>query len=129
MKTKFAPGELPMYFGARSRNFEYARQNREKATPAETALWEAVKNKKLQGLKFRRQHPIDILIVDFYCPETNLAIEIDGKYHQETEQQAYDQNRSAMLKEAGTNEIRFENEEVLNNLAMVLEKIIQATTP
>ncbi len=125
MKPKFLPGEMPMYYGAPARVFEYARQNRGKLTPAESVLWEAIKNKKLKGCKFRRQHPIGIFIVDFYCHEMALAIEIDGKYHEEEIQQEYDNNRTKLLEEAGIFELRFRNEEVLNDLNSVLAKIEQ----
>jgi very-short-patch-repair endonuclease len=123
MKPKFLPGEMPMYFGAPARIFEYARQNRGKPTPAESVLWDAIKNKKLKGYKFRRQHPIGIFIVDFYCHEMALAIEVDGKYHDENAQQEYDSNRTKLLEEAGIFELRFRNEEILNDLNAVLTKI------
>ena len=125
MKPKFNPGKLPMFFGTFARNFEYAQQNRSKPTPAEDALWNALKSKQLKGLKFRRQHPIGVFIVDFYCHTAQLAIEIDGAYHLEANQQEYDHNRTMMLREAGIGEIRFSNEAVLNDLESVLEKILE----
>jgi len=124
MKTKYVPGEMPMFFGTYSRNFEYARENRMKSTPAEEQLWTELKNKKLKGLKFRRQHPVGIFILDFYCHSAKLAIELDGGYHLSVEQKEYDSNRAAMLQEAGISEIRFSNSEILNNLSDVLEKIV-----
>ena len=90
MKTKYVPGEMPMFFGTYSRNFEYARENRMKSTPAEEQLWTELKNKKLKGLKFRRQHPVGIFILDFYCHSAKLAIELDGGYHLSVEQKEYD---------------------------------------
>jgi very-short-patch-repair endonuclease len=125
MKPKFTPGKLPMFYGTYARNFEYARQNRNKPTPAEDVLWSALKNKQLKGLKFRRQHPIGVFIVDFYCHTTQLAIELDGAYHLEANQQEYDQHRTMMLQEAGIDEIRFSNEVVLNDLESVLKKILE----
>jgi len=113
-----------MFFGTYSRNFEYARENRMKSTPAEEQLWTELKNKKLKGLKFRRQHPVGIFILDFYCHSAKLAIELDGGYHLSVEQKEYDSNRAAMLQEAGISEIRFSNSEILNNLSDVLEKIV-----
>jgi very-short-patch-repair endonuclease len=90
-------------------------------------LWEALKGKKLRGLKFRRQHPIGSYIADFYCHEVKLVVEIDGKYHLEADQQEYDRNRTAVLKEVGVQLLRFQNEKVLNNLADVLMEIEHAT--
>ena len=127
MKTKFLPGKMPMYFGANAQKFDYARQNRQNATSSEAVLWEALKGKKLRGLKFRRQHPIGSYIADFYCHEVKLVVEIDGKYHLEADQQEYDRNRTAVLKEVGVQLLRFQNEQMLNNLADVLVKIEQAT--
>ena len=124
MNTKYVPGEMPMFFGTYSRNFEYARENRIKSTPAEEQLWTELKNKKLKGLKFRRQHPVGIFILDFYCHSAKLAIELDGGYHLSVEQKEYDSNRTAMLQEAGISEIRFSNSEISNNLSDVLEKIV-----
>lgn len=99
---------------------EFARENRKNQTRAESVLWEAVRNKNL-GYKFRRQHAIGDFIVDFVCIEKNLVIEVDGAYHDQ--QKEYDDQRTLYLKEFGYNEIRFTNEDVLNNQSAVVEKI------
>ena len=117
--------QLEMYYGALTRNFEYAKQNRVNSTPAESALWEELRNKKLKGYKFRRQHPVGIFILDFYCHVAKLAIEIDGEYHLEQEQQIYDRARTELLNQAGIQELRFTNQDILTNLPSVLGSIIQ----
>ena len=117
--------QLEMYYGALTRNFEYAKQNRVNSTPAESALWEELRNKKLKGYKFRRQHPVGVFILDFYCHTAKLAIEIDGEYHLEQEQQIYDRARTELLNQAGINELRFTNQDILTNLPSVLCTIIQ----
>jgi very-short-patch-repair endonuclease len=65
-----------------------ARQMRCKPTPAEKQLWQKLKNKQLLGLKFRRQHSIDRFIVDFYCNEVRLVVEVDGSIHDYTQEKA-----------------------------------------
>ena len=117
--------QLEMYYGALTRNFEYAKQNRVNSTPAESALWEELRNKKLKGYKFRRQHPVGVFILDFYCHTAKLAIEIDGEYHLEQEQQIYDRARTELLNQAGIKELRFTNQDILTNLPSVLGSIIQ----
>ena len=117
--------QLEMYYGALTRNFEYAKQNRVNSTPAESALWEELRNKKLKGYKFRRQHPVGVFILDFYCHTAKLAIEIDGEYHLEQEQQIYDRARTELLNQAGIQELRFTNQDILTNLSSVLGTIIQ----
>jgi very-short-patch-repair endonuclease len=124
MQEKKQPKEPILFFGAPGRIFEYARQNREKPTPAEAALWAELSGKKIKGLRFRRQHPIGVFIVDFYSHAAKLAIEIDGAYHFEANQMEYDQNRTALLQEVGIREIRFTNEAVLGDVAKVLEVIV-----
>ena len=105
-----------------------ARQMRHEPTHAENILWEAIRNRKLSNFKFRRQHPIDRFIVDFYCHEFKLAIEVDGDYHLEAEQQEYDENRSYNLNEYGVVVLRFSNDEVLYDINKVKSKIIDKIT-
>ncbi len=88
-------------------------------THAELKLWEALKGNKL-GVKFRRQHPVLIYIVDFYCHQKKLVVEVDGEYHDKEEQIIKDAERTADLLEIGLQVIRFTNDEVLNNLEAVL---------
>ena len=75
-----------MWKGATPRIFSNAKKLRDNATDSENILWEALRNKRLDGYKFRRQHPLAIYIADFYCHELKLVIEVDGGYHQTKEQ-------------------------------------------
>jgi very-short-patch-repair endonuclease len=92
-------------------------------------LWSFLRNRKLGGLKFRRQHKIDRFILDFYCSEKRLCIEVDGAIHNTVEQRAKDQGRTAALEAHGIQVIRFSNAEVRFNIASVLEKILTARPP
>jgi very-short-patch-repair endonuclease len=98
----------------------YLRKN---LTEAELVLWEILKNKKLCGRKFRRQHSIGHYIVDFYCPSERLIIELDGQHHFTPEGIIQDQERDNHLKMMNLTVLRFENEDVLNNLTLVLKEI------
>ncbi len=102
---------------------EFAKNNRKNATEAEDKLWQEVRNKKINGYKFRRQHPIAGYIPDFVCLERRLVIEIDGDYHNEEEQKKYDTLRTTLLKEINYHLIRFTNEQVLEKMPWVLEEI------
>ena len=101
-----------------------ARRLRRNMTPAEKKLWQALKGKKLGGLKFRTQHPVGPLILDFYCPACKLVVELDGGVHEE--QAEYDEARTRHLNEYNYRVIRFRNEEVLEDLPPVLEQILEA---
>ena len=92
-------------------------------TEAEKILWSCLRNRKFYGFKFRRQHPVSDFIADFYCHEANLVVEVDGEYHNDSEQRAYDENRTYHLKELRIKVIRFTNSEVINNLDYVLHEI------
>jgi very-short-patch-repair endonuclease len=100
-----------------------ARELRQNLTPAEDRLWAAIRNRQLNGWRFRCQHPVGRFIVDFYCPAYKLAIEIDGDIH--LKQVEYDSARTKQLANYGYRVIRFKNEEVLNNLDRVLHAIDQ----
>ena len=101
---------------------EAAGELRHNMTPAEELLWERLKLKRLNGLRFRRQHPIGRFILDFYCPEHKLVIEVDGPIH---EQQAeHDEERTEQLRSAGLTVLRFKNVEVMEQTEQVLEKIL-----
>ncbi len=100
-----------------------ARDNRKNPTQAEAILWEELRDRKLDGHKFRRQHPMDSFIVDFVQIENQLIVEIDGPIHQEVDNPNYDEYRTLLLNEKGFRVIRFTNDEVLSNLEGVLTKI------
>ncbi|MCX6757892.1 MAG: endonuclease domain-containing protein [Candidatus Nomurabacteria bacterium] len=97
-----------------------ARYLRKEATEAEKILWEELRKDKI-GITFRRQHPIDKFILDFYAPKIKLAIELDGEIHKEN--QEYDKMRTEYLNSKNIKVIRFWNSEVENNLKKVLAKI------
>lgn len=101
---------------------EFARENRKKATLAETILWESVRNNSL-GVKFLRQHVIGDYIVDFVSREGGLVIEVDGGYHAEPRQQEDDLYRESALEQMGFHVIRFSNEEILYNIEQVIKEI------
>ncbi|NES20008.1 MAG: DUF559 domain-containing protein [Symploca sp. SIO3E6] len=98
-----------------------ARKLRNNLTPAEARLWEALRNKQLEGLRFRRQHPVGNFILDFYCPAVRLVVEVDGAIHDS--QTEYDDARTAKLAEYGYKVLRFRNEQVMNDLPKVLAEI------
>ena len=98
-----------------------ARGLRRRMTDAERLLWRALRNRALAGHKFRRQHPIGQFIADFACPIRRLVIELDGGQHADRREQ--DDARTRILARQGYRVLRFWNNEVLNNLAGVLETI------
>jgi very-short-patch-repair endonuclease len=99
-----------------------ARVLRQEETKAEKILWEKLRNKKLD-VKFRRQHPIDMYILDFYAPDVKLAIELDGSSHNIKENKEYDKDREEYLKFKSVEILRFWNSEIEKNLDYVLNKI------
>ena len=115
--------DYDMHCGASPIIFERARVLRASMTHSENRLWSEVKEKKILGLKFRRQHPMSSFIVDFYCHELKLAVEVDGGYHNGEEQKVLDIERSDQLRELGITIIRFSNEQVDEELQEVLEEI------
>jgi very-short-patch-repair endonuclease len=115
--------ERDMYFGAKKDIILKARELRKNMIEAEETLWNSLRRKQINGFLFRRQHPIDIFIVDFYCHELKLVIEIDGGIHTDTEVAKYDRGREAEIEKFGLKIIRFTNNEVFNNTKYVIEKI------
>ena len=101
---------------------ENAKANRKNPTEAESAMWDMLKGNNL-GYHFRRQHIILDYIVDFVCLEKGLVIELDGGYHNDPQQKAYDGYRTAHLQRLGYTELRFKNEELLFNPDDVIKKI------
>jgi very-short-patch-repair endonuclease len=109
-----------------------ARGLRGNATDAETRLWHALRRDQIHDLHFRRQHPIGLYTLDFYCPSLKLAVEVDGGQHAEQRKQA-DERRVRWLANSGIVVIRYWNNDVLQNLEGVLTdlltKIEQRVTP
>ena len=111
-----------LFLGADGYLFEMAKQLRRYETEAERLLWSRLCNKQL-GVKFRRQHPLNTYVVDFYCYSHKLVIEVDGPIHETQEANFNDNMRSQALKEFNIEVVRFTNDEVLFNMENVLEKI------
>ena len=92
------------------------RQLRSDMTGAEKRLWSRLRMKQLHGLKFRRQHGIGPYIVDFYCPERSIVIEVDGDTHGDDIQVKKDRQKEAYLQSLGLQVIRYVNDDILHNL-------------
>lgn len=110
-----------MYFRAKPGILENARLLRKNMTNAEKILWEKLNNNQLLGLRFRRQHPIDMFIADFYCHKARLVIELDGQIHNDHIE--YDDGREAEIERYNLKVIRFKNEEVTEDIEKVLIEI------
>ena len=95
---------------------------RKEPAPAEKKLWACLRDRQLNGFKFRRQHPMGAYIADFYCHAVRLVAEIDGESHGHRE--AYDTTRTQILSRGGDHVIRFANEDVHDFLDNVLEEIL-----
>jgi very-short-patch-repair endonuclease len=105
---------------------ERARENRKNPTKAESKIWrEILRMKQFADFKFLRQKPIDNYIVDFYCSELRLVIEVDGDSHVESVE--YDALRTSILESLGLRVIRFTNADVLGNIEGVYEELIKVT--
>lgn len=111
-----------MYYGANSWVFQRAEELRNRMTPAEEILWNAIHINEWK-LKFRRQHPIANWVVDFYCHPIKLVIEIDGDVHEAEDVKKNDEERQSYLQKMGLTILRFKNEEVFQNKKAVLQKI------
>ncbi len=114
---------MSMFYGASKEIRARARRLRKKSTKAEELLWEVLRNEKLAGLKFRRQHPAANYILDFYCHSQKMAIEIDGPVHDSDWHEESDIKREQVLKSLGIKVIRFRNDEVLFDLNLVISNI------
>jgi very-short-patch-repair endonuclease len=112
-----------IYHGTEPDILANARENRRNLTSAEYDLWQILRSRRLNGIKFRRQHPVEQFIVDFYCHEAKLVIEVDGGYHDRPGQAEADKGRERRLAELGLTVIRFTNEEVMYNIDLVRSRI------
>lgn len=112
-----AKQKLPHYL------VELIRVFRKHPTKAEVILWECLRDRRLTGFKFRRQHPIGRYVADFYCHEARLIIEVDGEIHVQSEQREYDRVRQAELEAQGLKVLRFKNDRVLFETEQVLKEI------
>ena len=101
------------------------RELRNNSTPEEAVLWTQIKSRKIKGYKWRRQHPIGEYILDFYCPEAKLCIELDGAAHYTYNGAREDSIRTSFLNSKGIKVIRFENRLIWDNIDGVIEIIEQ----
>jgi very-short-patch-repair endonuclease len=101
---------------------------RQAMTSAEFKLWTKLRNRQLGGVRFRRQVPLGPFIVDFYCPERKLVVEVDGSQHFSPVQQAADSRRDAWLRRSGNTVLRFANRDVVSNLAGVCDAILSVAS-
>jgi very-short-patch-repair endonuclease len=103
-----------------------ARGLRRSETSAEHILWSKLRNRQIDGWKFKRQFPFGYYVLDFFCFDARLAVEVDGATHSEKTQIAQDHERTAFLTENGVRVVRFSNADVQENLEGVLEMIYLA---
>jgi len=122
-----------VFQNSRINNLKRLEANRKKlrnnATSAEETLWIFLKKRRLSGRKFRRQFSVQNYILDFYCFDEKLAIELDGKHHYTTEGRILDAERDAFLRGMGIQVLRFENRRVFENVKKVLEEIEKSFLP
>ena len=96
---------------------------RSHATPAEAVLWKMLKGRNADGMKFRRQQGIGPYVLDFYCPELRLCVELDGSSHDYKYE--YDEQRTEFLQKQGIRVLRFSNEQVWQGLDSVVDEIVR----
>jgi imidazole glycerol-phosphate synthase subunit HisF len=111
-----------MFYGASPLIFQRAKELRNTVTHAEMIIWNYLRGNQ-SGFKFRRQHPVGNFILDFYCHQLKLAIEIDGSIHNNEETKINDAERQKILEAEGIKVIRFKNEEVMKKTEDVIKKI------
>ncbi|MEO8504528.1 MAG: DUF559 domain-containing protein [Acidobacteriota bacterium] len=104
---------------------ENSRRLRQHDTDAEHRLWEVLRDRRLGGKKFRRQHAVGRFVLDFYCPAEKVAVELDGAGHQAVDQIQYDEERTKLLHARSIRVLRFANEEVLLEPERVSDTILQ----
>ncbi len=106
----------------------FAKSMRHTATDAEHLMWQILRGKRFINLKFRRQHVIQPYIVDFYCHEIGLVIELDGSQHGTDDAIEYDAERTEFLESLGLTVVRYWNHDVLGRMDVVLEDLWQVCT-
>ena len=101
----------------------FAKTMRTNSTEAESLMWQILRAKRFMNLKFRRQHVIALYIVDFYCHELGLVVELDGSQHGTDDGIEYDAERTQFLEALGLKVVRYWNHEVLGQTDMILEDL------
>jgi very-short-patch-repair endonuclease len=114
---------MPRATRGQASHLDIKRRLRSNMTGPETRLWSRLRARQFQGLKFRRQHGIGPYIVDFYCPEQSLVIEVDGDSHADDDQIVKDRQREKYLRSRGLRVIRYINDDIVKNLEGVLEDL------
>ena len=94
------------------------------ATPAEVTLWQFLKKSQVGGLKFRRQHSVGEFVLDFYCPEIKLDLELDGEVHNSPMAYERDMKRTQYLNHLGISVLRYHNDVVFNNVQGIIDSIL-----
>ena len=112
-----------MFFGAKAELLILALQMRKNPTEAERAMWKILRMFRQSGFPFRRQHPIEFYVADFYCHKLKLVIEVDGEIHTENEIQSHDEGRTGELERFAIKVLRFTNGQILHDSDRVVEKI------
>ena len=107
---------------------EKRRKLRKDETYVEKIMWMHFRNRQILGYKFRRQYSVDHFVIDFYCPELKLAVEINGDVHEIPEQKEYDTTRQKYLEAFGIKFVRIKNEEFLGNPNKAFSKIEKSIT-
>jgi len=116
---------MPRAIRGQAGYLDLKRRLRSDMTGPETRLWSRLRARQLQGLKFRRQHGIGPYIVDFYCPEQSLVIEVDGDSHADVDQMLKDQLRDRYFQSLVLRVIRYFNDDIVKNLDGVLEDLAE----
>ncbi len=101
-----------------------ARQMRKKLTLAEALFWQRLRKRQVLGHKFRRQHAIERFIVDFYCRDARLVVEVDGPIHQYTQEE--EAIRQTFLESQELEVIRFSNQEIVQHISRIVERVTEA---
>ncbi len=116
--------ERHMFYGANKKIFLRAVELRKNMTLAEETLWNILNNKKIFKARWKRQHPIDIFIVDFYCHKYKLVVEVDGEIHLDEEVKERDDGREHDIEKLGIKILRFTNREVFEETEVVKSRIL-----
>lgn len=119
------PKETTKYLPLPSQLKQRARDLRKNCTDAETLMWQLLRRNQLLEMGFRRQHPLGNYVLDFYCHEAKLVVELDGGQHNEVKQQSHDEKRTEYLMQQGLTVLRFWNNEVLENTEGVLQTVYE----
>jgi len=115
--------EYPMYYGAKPSIFKLAKELRKNETAAEKVIWSKINRNQIIGLQFRRQHPINMFIADFFCPKIKLVIEVDGGIHEIPEYKSHDTGRGDFLNDHGITVLRFTNEQIAQEIDLIVSTI------